>query len=249
MIRFLPGSLRILAVSSLAMTLLGFTSTCAVAQQASAASKPPSAEEADRRRAMGGYKPDRMKNPNLSGHPYRMTTTPPEQIPLDKIQVPPGFQVELWSHGHPGARMMTRGDKGTVFMGTRAIGRVYAVMDRDGKRTVKVLAEKLVQPNGVLFHNGSLYVAAINKVLRYDNIEANLENIPTPVDMTDAFKLPPEVHHNWKFLAFGPDNKIYIPVGAPCNLCEINPEVHGNIRRYNLDGSGMESWRAVYATA
>ncbi len=94
--------------------------------------------------------------------------------------------------------------------------------------------------NDALFHKGSLYVIAINKVLRYDNIEANLENIPTPVDLTDAFKLPSEVHHNWKFLAFGPDNKIYIPIGAPCNQCESNPGVHGQIRRYNLDGSGME---------
>jgi glucose/arabinose dehydrogenase len=169
-----------------------------------------------------------------------MTITPPEEIPVKNLKAPPGFQVEIYAHGMPGARMMTRGDKGTIFIGTRAIGRVYALYERDGKRQSKVIAEKMVQPNGVLFHNGSLYVAAINKVLRYDNIEANLDKIPTPVDLTDAFKLPPEVHHNWKFLAFGPDKKIYIPVGSPCNQCEINPEVHGNIRRYNLDGSGME---------
>jgi len=99
-----------------------------------------------------------------------------------------------------------------------------------------------VQPNGVLFHNGSLYVAAIHQVFRYDNIEDALAkgNVPKPVDMTDAFKLPTEVHHNWKFLALGPDKKIYFQVGAPCNVCELNDEVHGQIRRYNLDGSGME---------
>ena len=209
---------------------------------AASAQKPPTAAEAERRKAMGGYHPERMKNPNLTGHPGKMTVTPPEEISLKSIQVPPGFQVEIWAHGNPGARMMTRGDKGTIFQGTRTIGRVYATMDHDGKRTSRVIAEKLVQPNGVLFHNGSLYVAAINKVLRYDKIEDELAkgNVPTPVDLTDAFKLPPEVHHNWKFLAFGPDKKIYIPVGAPCNVCEINPEVHGQIRRYNLDGSGME---------
>ena len=239
---FLPRFIPALIVPAFTSCLLGVTGTYALAQQAPAAASAPaiSPAEVERRRQMGGYFPERMQNPNLTGHPYRMTITPPDQIPLDKIQVPPGFQVELWAHGIPGGRTMTRGDKGTVFMGTRAIGRVYAVMDRDGKRTSKVVVDKLNQPNGVLFHNGSLYVAAINKVLRYDNIEANLDNIPPPVDMTEAFKLPPEAHHNWKFLAFGPDNKIYIPVGSPCNLCEVNPGVHGMVRRYNLDGSGVE---------
>src|SRR5688500_9213647 len=232
--------LRTLALPALALAMLGTGGSYALAQQAPAEAKPPNEAEIERRKAMGGYRPDRMKNPNLTGNPPKLTITPPEEIPLKDIKVPPGFQVELWAHGMPGARMMARAENGTVFVGTRTIGRVYAVMDKGGQRTSKIIAEKLVQPNGVLVHKGALYVAAINKVLRYDNIEANLEKIPTPVDMTDAFKLPPDVHHNWKFLAFGPDNKIYIPVGAPCNLCEINPEVHGNIRRYNLDGSGME---------
>jgi glucose/arabinose dehydrogenase len=220
----------------LALGVLALTATAVTAQ------KPPSPEEAERRKAMGGYFPERMKNPNLTGHPGKMTVTAPEDIPLSRLQVPDGFQIELWAHGNPGARMMARGDRGTIFQGTRTIGRVYATFDKDGKRSSRIIAEKLVQPNGVLFHNGSLYVAAINRVLRYDNIEAALAqgNVPTPVDLTDAFKLPPEVHHNWKFLAFGPDNKIYIPVGAPCNVCELNTGVHGQIRRYNLDGSGME---------
>lgn len=97
--------------------------------------------------------------------------TPVEEIPLKNLQVPPGFQVEIWAHGMPGNRMMTRGDKGTVFAGTRTIGRVYAITDKGGQRTSRIIAEKLVQPNGVLFVNGSLYVAAINHVYRYDNIE------------------------------------------------------------------------------
>src|SRR5688572_29879160 len=229
-----------LAASAVALMTLGAGSSVALAQETPAASKPASEAELKRREAMGGFKPERMKNPNLTSVPPKLTVTPPEEIPLKDIKVPPGFQVELWAHGMPGARMMARAENGTVFVGTRTIGRVYAVMDKGGSRTHKILAEKLVQPNGVLGRNGPLYVAAINKVLRYDNIEANLEKIPTPVDMTDAFKLPPDVHHNWKFLAFGPDNKIYIPVGSPCNVCEVNPGVHGNIRRYNLDGSGME---------
>ena len=109
--------------------------------------------------------------------------------------------------------------------------------DQDGKRgEPKIIAEKLVQPNGVAFHGGSLYVAAIDKVYRYDGIERVLDKVPEPADMSKAFGLPPEVHHNWKFLAVGPDNKLYVPVGAPCNVCEINTGVHGQIRRYNLDG-------------
>jgi glucose/arabinose dehydrogenase len=227
---------RSLLAQAIAVAVLGSTALSVMAQ------KPPSPAEVERRKAMGGYFPERMKNPNLTGHPGKMTVTAPEDIPLAKLQVPAGFQLELWAHGNPGARMMARGDRGTIFQGTRTIGRVYATMDKDGKRTSRIIAEKLVQPNGVLFHNGSLYVAAINKILRYDNIEEALAqgNVPTPVDLTEAFRLPPEVHHNWKFLALGPDNKIYIPVGAPCNVCEVNPGVHGHIRRYNLDGSGME---------
>ena len=231
-----PRGLLVNVYRAVAIGVLGMTVVPAVAQ------KPPSAEEVDRRKAMGGYLPERMKNPNLTGHPGKMTATAADEIPVSKLQVPPGFQIELWAHGNPGARMMARGDRGTIFQGTRTIGRVYATFDRDGKRTSRIIAEKLVQPNGVLFHNGSLYVAAINRILRYDNIEEALAlgNVPTPVDLTDAFKLPPEVHHNWKFLAVGPDKKIYIPVGSPCNVCEVNPSVHGHIRRYNLDGSGME---------
>jgi glucose/arabinose dehydrogenase len=229
---YLPRLYRPVA-TALACTALALPVPDAAAQQAPAAKPDP-------REAMGGFRPERMKSKDLAPHPAKMTVTPVEEIPLKNLQVPPGFQVELWAHGIPGGRMMARGDKGTVFVGTRTIGRVYAVMDRDGKRTSKVIAEKLVQPNGVLFHGGALYVAAINRVFRYDNIEASLDNVPQPVDMTETFKLPTEVHHAWKFLALGPDKKIYIPVGAPCNLCEVNPGMHAHIRRYNLDGSGME---------
>ncbi len=246
---FLPV-FRTLVLPAFATGIFAMAGAHAAEQPASApaASKPPSAAEAERRKKMGGYHPDRMKNPNLTGNPPRLTITPPDQIPLKDIKMPSGFHVELWAHGMPGARMMARAENGTVFVGTRTIGRVYAVTDKDGTRTSKILAEKLVQPNGVLFHNGSLYVAAINKVLRYDNIEANLEKIPAPVDMTDAFKLPPDVHHNWKFLAFGPDNKIYIPVGSPCNVCEVNPGVHGHILATTSTAPAWRSSRAACAT-
>ena len=180
--------LRTLAVRGLALGLLA-AGTHVFAQTAPAAKSDP-------RVLMGGFHPERMQPTTLAPHVAPVIVTPPENIPLNRLQAQPGFQIELWAHGSPGARMMTRGDKGTVFQGTRNIGRVYAIYEKDGKHVSKIIVEKLVQPNGVLFHKGSLYVVAINRVLRYDNIEANLENIPAPVDMTEDFKLPPEVHHN-----------------------------------------------------
>jgi len=184
-----------------------------------------------------------MARSALAPHAPVLTVTAAEKIPLDRIKVPDGFKVEVWVSGAPGARMMTRADNGTVFVGTRAIGRVYAISDTGGKREVKVLASGLTQPNGVVYKNGSLYVAAINQVFRYDDVEKMIDAYATksaqPVDMTAAFNLPTHQHHGWKFLAIGPDNKLYIPIGAPCNICEP-PATNAQIRRYNLDGSGME---------
>jgi glucose/arabinose dehydrogenase len=145
--------------------------------------------------------------------------------------------VELWAHGMPGVRMMARGSQGTIWAGSRIIGRVYEIKDKGGVRQHRILAEKLVQPNGVAFQGGNLYVMAINRVFRYDGIEDN-PNVK-PVELTAQFKLPPDVHHNWKFIAFGPDSRLYVQVGSPCNICEPSPE-HGQIRRYIADGSGME---------
>ena len=103
----------------------------------------------------------------------------------------------------------------------------------------KVIAEGLQQPNGIAFKNGSLYVIAIDKALRFDGIEDKLD-APQPTDISEAIKLPPSTHHNWKFAAVGPDNKLYIAIGSPCNVCEINTGMHGLIRRQNLDGSNIE---------
>ncbi len=180
------------------------------------------------------------QNQNLKGNPQPATATPLEKIPLDRIKLPPGFKAEIWSHGHAAGRTMVMGAKGTMFMGTRVIGRVYAITNQGGKREAKVLLQGLTQPNGLAFRDGSLYVFAINRVLRYDNIEDKLDNPGEPVDLTKAYDLPDTVHHNWKYVAFGPDGKMYVQVGANCNICEINPGIHGQIRRYNADGTGME---------
>jgi glucose/arabinose dehydrogenase len=182
-------------------------------------------------------RPPELAESKLAPHPGKMTETPPTEIPVDRIKLPPGFEAELWAHGFPGGRAMARGDKGKIYLGTRAIGRVYEVTDHGDRRTVRIVAEKLLQPAGVAFANGSLYVAAIDKVLRYDRIED--EPGTAPVDLTDRFNLPPQQHHNWKYIAFGPDKKLYVPFGAPCNICEPPPE-YAQIRRYNPDGSGME---------
>jgi glucose/arabinose dehydrogenase len=179
---------------------------------------------------------------NLKPHPTPPIAPSADKLPIDKIKLPAGFKAEVWSSGHPGARTMVMGDKGTMFMGTRVIGRVYAITEKDGKREPKVIIQGLTQPNGLAFKDGSLYVFAINKVFRYDNIESNLglEKLPDPVDLTEKYNLPDTIHHNWKYVDFGPDGKMYVQVGSNCNICEVNPGVHGQIRRYNADGTGME---------
>ncbi|MBX6747819.1 MAG: sorbosone dehydrogenase family protein, partial [Acetobacteraceae bacterium] len=185
-------------------------------------------------------RPDSMANSTLAPVPPKLTVTPPDQVPVNRLRLPEGFKAELWAHGMPGARMMALGSNGTVFVGTRTIGRVYAVMDQGGQRQVRIIAQGLKQPNGVAFRDGALYVVAINRVLRYDNIESKLDNPGTPVDLTSAFALPTEEHHGWKFTTFGPDGKLYMQVGAPCNICQIDENRHALLVRFNPDGSGRE---------
>jgi glucose/arabinose dehydrogenase len=194
-----------------------------------------------------GFSPIDKSNPaaskqdtGLKPHATPPTVTPADKLPVDKLKLPAGFKAEVWSSGHPGARTMVEGPKGTIFMGTRQLGRVYAITNKDGKREVKTLLQGLTQPNGLAIKDGALYVLAINKVFRFDNIEDNLDKPGTGVELTDKFNLPPEIHHNWKYADFGPDGKLYIQVGANCNICELNNGIHAQIRRYNPDGSGME---------
>jgi glucose/arabinose dehydrogenase len=182
-------------------------------------------------------KPPAMADSKLAPLAGRMTETPASEIPIDRVKLPKGFTAEIWATGMPGARAMARGPNGKIYIGTRIIGRVYEVTDAGDKRTSRVLVDKLTQPAGVAMRGDSLYVFAIDKVLRYDGIEKN--PAAQPVDMTGAFQLPPEQHHNWKYVAFGPDGKLYVPFGAPCNICEP-PKEYAQIRRYNADGSGME---------
>ncbi len=167
-----------------------------------------------------------------------MTETPAAEIPVGKLKAPPGFKVEVWATGLPGGRAMALSDDGKrVYLGTRGLGRVYEVTDAGDKRTVRTVVDKLTQPAGVAFKDGALYVFAIDKVLKYDGIAGNAS--AQPQDLTARFELPPLQHHNWKYVAFGPDGKLYVPFGAPCNICEPEKE-YAQIRRYNADGSGKE---------
>lgn len=165
--------------------------------------------------------------------------TPAEQLPVAKIKLPPGFKAEVWATDLLDARGMREGDKGTVFVSSLFVaGKVYAVTDKDGKRQVKTILEKQMLPNGIEFHKGALYVATPKEIVRYDDIESNLDKLPEPVKVFD--KLPGEIPHGWKFIRIGPDEKLYVPVGAPCNICDPS-EQYARIFRINLDGTGEET--------
>ncbi|AKB18533.1 MULTISPECIES: sorbosone dehydrogenase family protein [unclassified Methanosarcina] len=157
------------------------------------------------------------------------------------IKLPPDFSIDYYAENVGGARSMTLSPGGTLFVGSRDTGKVYAVPDRnrDNKADeVIVLAKDLDMPNGVAFRNGSLYVAEVSRVIRYDNIEARLENPPEPVVVNGDF--PSDRAHGWKYIKFGPDGKLYVPVGMPCNVCEKEEELYGTIMRMEHDGSQLE---------
>jgi glucose/arabinose dehydrogenase len=226
-----------LARTALAVSLLSLAACQSTGPQTAAPAAPAAAPAAAPPPAwQQGRSPDQA-NSKLAPHAGRMTATPASEIPIANYKLPPGFKAEVWATGIPGARAMVRGDSGKIYIGTRAIGRVYEVTDTGAQRTSRVVVDKLNQPAGVAMKDGALYVIAIDKALRFDGIEKN-PNV-APVDMTAAFKLPKEQHHNWKYIAFGPDGKLYVPFGAPCNICEP-PAEYAQIRRYNADGSGME---------
>ena len=160
---------------------------------------------------------------------------------LENIELPPGFRIELFTDRVPGARSMALSPNGTLFVGTREKGNVYAIpgAGRSPKpgEVVTVLSG-LTMPNGVALKDGALYVAEISRVLRYDDIERRLRNPPRPAVVNDAF--PDERDHGWKFIRFGPDGLLYVPVGAPCNVCDPENPVYSSITRMKPDGSGRE---------
>src|ERR1700746_2091573 len=221
----------------LAGAFLGVLSCGAVAQQpASPPATAPAAQPLPPGSPMIG-RPDNEAAQKLAPVAAPPLPAAPDELPLAKLKVPAGFNIEVYAAGLANARSLAVGDKGTVFVGSRLIDKVYAIVNKDGKREVKVLASGLYRPNGVAFHNGTLYIAELSKISKIEHVEDVLDNPPKPTVIYD--QLPKDEAHGWKFIAIGPDNKLYVPVGQPGNNV-LHDKDHGQIRRMNLDGSGAE---------
>ncbi|MDF0718226.1 sorbosone dehydrogenase family protein [Muricauda sp. 334s03] len=164
-------------------------------------------------------------------------------LPLDRLNLPDGFRIDVYAENIEGARSMAMGADGTLFVGTRNEGNVYALKDTDGDYRadeIYTIASDLEQPNGVAFKDGDLYVAAVSRMFKYSGIESRLDNPQEPELIYDDY--PTEFHHGWKYIAFGPDDKLYVPVGAPCNICDSATvdKRYASITRMDPDGSNRE---------
>jgi glucose/arabinose dehydrogenase len=211
---------------ALAGTVAAMIAWSAAAQQPPAPPQvggPPATEEASRLKG-------------VAQPPFPAT---PDKLPVASLKLPKGFKIETYVSGIPDARSLRLGDKGTLFVSNRTRDKVYAVVDKGGKREAKVIASGLDRPNGLAFHDGTLYIAEGTKISKLEKIEDNIDNPPKPVVIYSDF--PDHRSHGWKFMALGPDNKLYVNVGAPCNIC-IPPDANSQIRRLNLDGSGAEPY-------
>jgi glucose/arabinose dehydrogenase len=164
--------------------------------------------------------------------------TAADKLPLDKLKAPKGFNLELYASGMANARELALSAKGTVFVGSRLQDKVYAITtDKDGKHKVHVLVSGLYRPNGVAYKDGTLYIAELSQISKIENVDDKLDASPKPTVIYSD--LPKDEAHGWKFLAIGPDNKLYFTVGQPGNNV-LHDKDHGQIRRINLDGSGAE---------
>ncbi|MEP0007136.1 MAG: PQQ-dependent sugar dehydrogenase [Balneola sp.] len=167
----------------------------------------------------------------------------PSSISLGYLEAPAGFEISVFAEGVTNARQMAMSDSGILYVGSRREGKVYAVVDNNNDflaDSVYTIIEGLRLPNGVAYKDGSLFVAEVSKIWRFDNIDQNYADSPEPILVTD--ELPTEGHHGWKYIAFGPDNKLYVPIGAPCNVCnheEDNP-LFATLTKMNIDGSEHE---------
>lgn len=161
----------------------------------------------------------------------------------EKLKLPPGFTVAVWAENVKGARTMALAPDGTVFVGTWQAGNVYALADRNKDHRadeVITIASGLTMPNGVAFKDGALFVAEVNRIVRFDNVIAAVKPGMAPLTPKVVFdKLPSDRHHGWKYLRFGPDGYLYVPVGAPCNICD-RPEPYASLLRVKPDGTGFE---------
>ena len=171
---------------------------------------------------------------------YLAGVLPSAAAEMSDITLPPGFRIGIFAGNVPNARQMALGPPGVVFVGSLAEGKVYAVEDRDGDHRaekVHVIASGLNMPSGLAFRDGTLYVAAVNRILKFPDVARDLAKPPKPEVVSDAY--PSDRHHGWKFIAFGRDGRLYVPVGAPCNVCEVSG-LHGTITRLDLRGGKPE---------
>ncbi|HEX6003734.1 MAG TPA: PQQ-dependent sugar dehydrogenase [Burkholderiales bacterium] len=234
--RAVPIPLRIAA----ALIALGVAPAYAQQQApAPAAAQPaPAAKPKEQPRWLQG-RPAEMADSKLHPIAPHLTGRPASELPVSKLKVPAGFKVEVWAEGVPEARSLALGDKGTVFVSNRNLKDVYAVVDRGGKREVKKVLKGLDTPNGLAFHKGTLYVAEQTRILEYKGIEDKLDNPPEPRVVIDG--LPKQVGHFWKFLAMGPDGKLYFNIGAPGNI--VMPSyIQGTISRVDVKTGKMEEY-------
>jgi glucose/arabinose dehydrogenase len=172
---------------------------------------------------------------------YLAAFMPSAAAEMGDITLPPGFHIAVYAADVPNPRQMALGPPGVIFVGSMSKGRVYAVVDRDGDHRaeqVHVLATGLNMPSGVAYRDGALYVAAVNRVLRWRDVARDLAHPPKPEVVSEAF--PTDTHHGWKFIAFGPDGRLYVPVGAPCNICPMPGPLHGTITRLDVGGGQPE---------
>jgi glucose/arabinose dehydrogenase len=160
-----------------------------------------------------------------------------DKVPVGQLKPPKGFNIELYASGMPNARSMALSPKGTVFVGSRLQDKVYAITNKDGKRQVHVLVSGLYRPNGVAYKDGTLYIAELSQISKIENVDDKIDASPKPVVIYND--LPKDEAHGWKYLAIGPDNKLYFEVGQPGNNV-LHDNAHGQLRRINLDGSGAE---------
>lgn len=181
---------------------------------------------------------------------YKFNVNPPISIlskdykgdlPLDQLKLPEGFEISVFADSIVNARSLCHSPNGTLFVSTRSEGNVYALKDIDGDYKVDkryTIFKGGNMPNGVAFKDGDLYIAEVNRILKITNIESKLDNPGTPSVVYDQY--PTDKHHGWKYIAFGPDGKLYVPVGAPCNICESKDPIYASLTRINPDGTGME---------
>lgn len=188
----------------------------------------------DAKSASAGSEGSEMEIGNAAITDYAKT------LPLDKIKLPAGFSIDVYAEVED-ARSMAISPSGVVYVGNKDKDKVYAIKDTNGDNKADkkwVVASGLNMPNGVAFHDGDLYIAEVSRISKIDDVESKLANPPAPTKVVDDY--PTETHHGWKYIAFGPDGKLYVPVGAPCNICEPKEEIFASITRINPDGTGRE---------